>query len=65
MGGKFLAKHLMFKGFVEIVPASPMTELSLMDANQEEYVSRISLDGTLLYADHRFVWLEKPFSLSL
>lgn len=55
--GKFLSKNLMFKGFVEIVPASPMSELSLMDANQEEYVSRISLDGTLLYADHRFVAL--------
>ena len=53
--GKFLSRNVLFKGFVEIVPASPMSELSLMDANQEEYVSRIALDGTLLYADHRFV----------
>jgi hypothetical protein len=48
---KFLSKNLLFKGFAEIVPANPI--LSLMDANQEEYVCRISLDGTLLYADHR------------
>lgn len=50
---KSLSKNLLFKGFVKVLPPSPMSELSLLDANQEEYVSRISLDGTLLYADHR------------
>lgn len=44
---------LMFKGFVQVIPTSPSAELSLIDANQEEYVTRLSLDGTLLYADHR------------
>lgn len=43
----------MFKGFVQVIPTSPSAELSLIDANQEEYVTRLSLDGTLLYADHR------------
>lgn len=44
---------VMFKGFVQVIPTSPSAELSLIDANQEEYVTRLSLDGTLLYADHR------------
>lgn len=43
----------LFKGFVQVIPTSPSAELSLIDANQEEYVTRLSLDGTLLYADHR------------
>jgi len=49
----YIAKNLLFKGFVQIIPSSPMAELSLIDANQEEYVTRLSLDGVLLYADHR------------
>lgn len=49
----FIAKNLLFKGFVQVIPSSPMAELSLIDANQEEYVTRLSLDGVLLYADHR------------
>lgn len=44
---------VLFKGFVQVIPTSPSAELSLIDANQEEYVTRLSLDGTLLYADHR------------
>lgn len=48
-----LPQHIIFKGFVQIIPTSPMAELSLIDANLEEYVTRLSLDGTLLFADHR------------
>jgi PAS domain-containing protein len=48
-----LTQHLLFKGFVTIIPTSPMAELSLIDANLDEYVTRLSLDGTLLFADHR------------
>jgi PAS domain-containing protein len=51
----YVTKNLLFKGFVQVIPSSPMAELSLIDANQEEYVTRLSLDGVLLYADHRFV----------
>ena len=46
--------NVLFKGFVQIVATSPMAELSLMDANLDEYVSRHTLDGILLFADHRF-----------
>ena len=49
-----LTQHILFKGFVQIIPTSPMAELSLIDANLDEYVTRISLDGTLLFADHRY-----------
>lgn len=45
--------NVLFKGFVQVIPTNPMAELSLMDANLDEYVTRHSLDGTLLFADHR------------
>ena len=49
----FLSRNLLFKGFVQVIASSPTTELSLIDANQEEYVTRMTLDGVFLYADHR------------
>lgn len=49
-----IEKSILFKGFIQIIPTNPMAELSLMDADLDEYVSRHSLDGTLLFADHRF-----------
>ena len=56
---------ILFKGFVQIIPTNPMAELSLMDADLDEYVSRHSLDGTLLFADHRFkINCEKPILTS-
>ena len=50
--------QFLFKGFVQIIPTSPMAELSLMDADLDEYVSRHALDGTLLFADHRLHTIE-------
>lgn len=49
----FLSRNLLFKGFVQAIASSPTAELSLIDANQEEYVTRMTLDGVFLYADHR------------
>ena len=49
----FLSRNLLFKGFVQVIASSPTAELSLIDANQEEYVTRMTLDGVFLYADHR------------
>ncbi|KAF8771313.1 Aryl hydrocarbon receptor nuclear like protein [Argiope bruennichi] len=43
----------MFKAFVKIVDISPYNQLSLEDATADEYVTRHSLDGTIMYADHR------------
>lgn len=45
---------VIFKGIVKIILVNPLAELSLSDANLDEYVSRLTLDGTLLFADHRF-----------
>lgn len=47
------SQYLLFKGFVQVIPSNPLAELSLIESSKEEYVSRLSLDGTLLYADHR------------
>lgn len=44
---------MIFLCFVEVIPTSPQNELKLCDASFDEYISRHSLDGTLLYADHR------------
>lgn len=49
--------NIMFLCFVEITPQyDPTTELKLVYTNYDEYISRHSLDGTLIYADNRFVW---------
>jgi PAS domain-containing protein len=45
--------NFIFKAFIQVVPNSPMNDLTLADANCDEYVSRLSLDGRLIYADHR------------
>lgn len=43
----------LFKTFVRVVNTSPYKELSLVDAIQDEYVTRHKLDGTIIFADHR------------
>ncbi|XP_064482244.1 protein cycle-like isoform X2 [Ornithodoros turicata] len=45
--------NYLFKTFVRVVNTSPYKELSLMDAIQDEYVTRHKLDGTIIFADHR------------
>ncbi|GFT36272.1 aryl hydrocarbon receptor nuclear translocator-like protein 1 [Nephila pilipes] len=43
----------MFKAFVRVVDISPYNQLSLEEATADEYVTRHSLDGTIIFADHR------------
>lgn len=43
----------MFKAFVKVVDISPYNQLSLEEATADEYVTRHSLDGTIIFADHR------------
>lgn len=33
-----------------------VTELSLLEATREEYITRHSVDGRIIYADHRLVY---------
>ncbi|XP_022672815.1 uncharacterized protein LOC111255285 isoform X3 [Varroa destructor] len=49
----FSPARFLLKTFVRILNASPYKELSLTDANRDEYVTRHKLDGTIIYADHR------------
>ncbi|KFM78550.1 Neuronal PAS domain-containing protein 2, partial [Stegodyphus mimosarum] len=43
----------MFKAFVRVVDPNPYNQLSLEEATADEYVTRHSLDGTILFSDHR------------
>lgn len=45
----------IFKAFVRVVDPNPYCQLSLKDATADEYVTRHSLDGTIIFADHRYV----------
>ncbi|XP_069980638.1 circadian locomoter output cycles protein kaput [Penaeus vannamei] len=43
----------MLVSFVRVVKDRPITELSLVDSTQEEYITRHGTDGKILYTDHR------------
>ncbi|KAG8181426.1 hypothetical protein JTE90_018893 [Oedothorax gibbosus] len=43
----------MLKAFVKVVDISPYNQLSLEEATADEYITRHSLDGTIIFADHR------------
>ncbi|XP_067128091.1 basic helix-loop-helix ARNT-like protein 2 isoform X2 [Centruroides vittatus] len=45
--------NCLFKAFVRVVHTKPCNELLLNDAIEDEYVTRHSLDGTIIFADHR------------
>ncbi|XP_071042268.1 protein cycle isoform X1 [Parasteatoda tepidariorum] len=42
-----------FKAFIRVVDADPYNQLSLEEAIADEYITRHSLDGTIIFADHR------------
>lgn len=42
---------IIFKGCIEVIEVSP--HLSLSESCQDEYVLRMSIDGTIIFADHR------------
>ncbi|XP_037783697.1 circadian locomoter output cycles protein kaput-like [Penaeus monodon] len=44
--------HLLV-AFVRVVKDRPITELSLVESTQDEYITRHSMDGKILYTDHR------------
>lgn len=52
----------MLVSFVRVVKDRPITELSLVDSTQEEYITRHGTDGKILYTDHRYL---KRFSIFL
>ncbi|XP_068213142.1 uncharacterized protein [Palaemon carinicauda] len=43
----------MLVGFVRVVKDRPITELTLVESTQDEYITRHGMDGKILYTDHR------------
>lgn len=43
----------MLVSFVRVVKDRPITELSLVESTKDEYITRHTMDGKILYTDHR------------
>ncbi|XP_069955507.1 neuronal PAS domain-containing protein 2-like isoform X3 [Cherax quadricarinatus] len=43
----------MLVSFIRVVKDRPITELSLVESTQDEYITRHGMDGKILYTDHR------------
>ncbi|KAG7188098.1 hypothetical protein KM043_015948 [Ampulex compressa] len=44
---------IVFVGMARLPKKRPITELSIIDANKDEYVTRHLVDGRIIYCDHR------------
>lgn len=44
---------IVFAGLVTLPKKRPITDLSIIDANKNEYVTRHLVDGRIIYCDHR------------
>ncbi|XP_018317009.1 circadian locomoter output cycles protein kaput isoform X2 [Mycetomoellerius zeteki] len=47
------SNDVVFAGVATLPQKRPITELSIMDANKDEYVTRHLVDGRIIYCDHR------------
>ncbi|KAK2581312.1 hypothetical protein KPH14_008087 [Odynerus spinipes] len=47
------SNDIIFVGMVRLPKKRPITELSIIDANKQEYVTRHLVDGRIIYCDHR------------
>lgn len=47
------SNDIVFTGVATLPKKRPITELSIMDANKDEYVTRHLVDGRIIYCDHR------------
>ncbi|XP_018392295.1 PREDICTED: aryl hydrocarbon receptor nuclear translocator 2-like [Cyphomyrmex costatus] len=47
------SNDIVFAGVATLPQKRPITELSIMDANKDEYVTRHLVDGRIIYCDHR------------
>ena len=43
-------------GIVRPIQDRPITDLSLLEANQDQYITRHLPDGRIIFADHRYEW---------
>ncbi|XP_071519226.1 uncharacterized protein [Panulirus ornatus] len=47
----------MLVSFVRVVKDRPITELSLVESTQDEYITRHGMNGKILYTDHRISFI--------
>lgn len=47
------SNDIVFAGVASLPKKRPITELSIIDANKDEYVTRHLVDGRIIYCDHR------------
>lgn len=47
------SNDIVFAGVAILSKKRPITELSILDANKSEYVTRHLVDGRIIYCDHR------------
>lgn len=47
------SNDIIFAGVATLPKKRPITELSIMDANRDEYMTRHLVDGRIVYCDHR------------
>lgn len=43
----------MFVGVARLLMRRPITKISIIDANKDEYITRHLVDGRIIYCDHR------------
>lgn len=58
-------QDIIFKGVIELCKTNPLAELNLLEANLDEYILRMTLDGVILYADHRYLFSQIDRHLKL
>lgn len=58
---KFIAfsgeDEYIFMGIVRPIQDRPITDLSMLEANQDQYITRHLPDGRIIFADHRYIIL--------
>ncbi|XP_076170068.1 uncharacterized protein LOC143148066 isoform X2 [Ptiloglossa arizonensis] len=47
------SNDIIFVGVARLLIKRPITEISIIDANKDEYVTRHLVDGRIIYCDHR------------
>ena len=47
------SNDIVFVGVARLLMRRPITKISIIDANKDEYITRHLVDGRIIYCDHR------------
>lgn len=47
------SNDIVFVGVAQLLMKQPLTKISIIDANKNEYITRHLVDGRIIYCDHR------------